>query len=116
LKAAEWTGASAICYALQTITNQTSPFGLKMMVCPEIVFQDIKQAVKIHGAISVLIPLQLGLEQTITNPAYIFQLHQIFKFNENTGVVSGRNQNNAIYLIGSLPNHFLYMDPHKIQP
>ncbi|KAG8036548.1 hypothetical protein G9C98_003870 [Cotesia typhae] len=60
----------------------------------------------------LLIPLRLGLSDI--NPVYINGLKTSFKLPQSLGVIGGK-PNLALYFIGCVDDHVIYLDPHTTQ-
>lgn len=61
----------------------------------------------------LVIPLRLGLSEI--NPVYIHGLKTCFTFRQSLGVIGGK-PNHALYFIGCVGEHVIYLDPHTTQP
>lgn len=61
----------------------------------------------------LVIPLRLGLSEI--NPVYLNGLKTCFTFRQSLGVIGGK-PNHALYFIGCVGEHVIYLDPHTTQP
>lgn len=61
----------------------------------------------------LVVPLRLGLSEI--NPVYLNGLKTCFTFRQSLGVIGGK-PNHALYFIGCVGEHVIYLDPHTTQP
>lgn len=61
----------------------------------------------------LVVPLRLGLSEI--NPVYLSGLKTCFTFRQSLGVIGGK-PNHALYFIGCVGEHIIYLDPHTTQP
>lgn len=89
---------------------------MKVVVCRDgtIFFDQIWSLIERNKKVLVLVPMQLGMGKNIENQEYVQQLHQVFKFSNNVGLIAGHSGDNAVYIFGSYKDNFLFLDPHKI--
>lgn len=69
--------------------------------------------VKSWKPLLLVVPLRLGLSEI--NPVYLNGLKTCFTFRQSLGVIGGK-PNHALYFIGCVGEHVIYLDPHTTQP
>lgn len=118
LTAGDWIGPNAICFALKYIfeAHKEELENLSIHVCRDgnIFFNDIESKLENDQKLLILIPTQLGIGKTLDSPIYAAQLHHLFKFSQNNGILCGNSRDNAVYAFGHYKDNFLVLDPHQI--
>ena len=69
----------------------------------------VKKSNDWKNSVYVIVPLRLGLEQI--NKEYLHQIKRVFTIPQTVGFVGGK-EHYALYFVGLVEDHLLYLDPH----
>ena len=122
LEPGQWRGPNSVCNTIADLSNQHSNYlgGIQTFVChnASIIFSKISRQIEEHKSLFVLYPFQVGMGHSIDEEVYLDQIHHVFKLPQMTGIMSGVDRDNAVYLVGSIKTEqehcLLYHDPHFI--
>ncbi|KAI9219877.1 hypothetical protein BC828DRAFT_384930 [Blastocladiella britannica] len=113
----DWFGPTVLAHAIKTIAADPRDPLLRVVVAQDAtVFAADVEAEWARDAnvpILLLVPLRLGLDQT--HPTYLPFIESVFECPSSVGIAGGR-PSAALYMVGTLRNLVLVLDPHTVQP
>lgn len=98
----KWFGPQMISVVLRNICNKRALTNFRIQLCLDnyIFLDEIEKHLNEGNSVLVIIPLMLGMSNRRISSTYLKQVKSLFQIHQTVGMMGGKDQNDAVYVVG----------------